>query len=87
MTVDAVEACNHKRFMSLGVPHHPKGLGVGYLITVEGKTIYHAGCTDFIPEMKQLNLRNIDLQEWQSFWVCRLLAQPKGVHQRSTLRA
>ncbi len=34
------------------VPH--KGNGVGYLITLEGKTIYHAGDTDFIPEMNQL---------------------------------
>ena len=52
--VRAVEAYNHKRFRSPGKPWHPKGYGVGYLITVEGKTIYHAGDTDFIPEMKQL---------------------------------
>jgi L-ascorbate metabolism protein UlaG (beta-lactamase superfamily) len=52
--VRAVEAYNHKRFRSSGKPWHPKGYGVGYLITVEGKTIYHAGDTDFIPEMKQL---------------------------------
>ena len=30
---------------------HRRGKGVGYLVTVEGKTIYHAGDTDFIPEM------------------------------------
>jgi L-ascorbate metabolism protein UlaG (beta-lactamase superfamily) len=52
--VKAVEAYNNKRFKSLGNPFHPKGLGVGYLITAEGKTIYHAGDTDFIPEMRQL---------------------------------
>jgi L-ascorbate metabolism protein UlaG (beta-lactamase superfamily) len=52
--VKAVEAYNTKRFRSPGKPWHPKGYGVGYLITVEGKTIYHAGDTDFIPEMKQL---------------------------------
>jgi L-ascorbate metabolism protein UlaG (beta-lactamase superfamily) len=52
--VKAVEAYNSKRFKSPGKPWHPKGYGVGYLITVEGKTIYHAGDTDFIPEMKQL---------------------------------
>jgi L-ascorbate metabolism protein UlaG (beta-lactamase superfamily) len=28
---------------------------VGYLIVVRGKTIYHSGDTDFIPEMKQLH--------------------------------
>ncbi len=55
--VKAVEAYNIKRFKSPGNPFHPKGFGVGYLITVEGKTIYHAGDTDFIPEMK--NLRNV----------------------------
>jgi len=54
VTVEAVQAYNHKRFRSPGTPYHPKDLGVGYLITTEGKTIYHAGDTDFIPEMKQL---------------------------------
>jgi L-ascorbate metabolism protein UlaG (beta-lactamase superfamily) len=52
--VRAVEAYNVKRFRSPGNPYHPKGFGVGYLITVEGKTIYHAGDTDFIPEMREL---------------------------------
>jgi len=52
--VRAVEAYNYKRFRSPGNPFHPKGFGVGYLITAEGKTIYHAGDTDFIPEMRQL---------------------------------
>lgn len=33
---------------------HKKGNCVGYVITIEGKTIYHAGDTDFIPEMKEL---------------------------------
>jgi len=57
--IEAVQAYNYKRFRSPGNPFHPKGLGVGYLIKVEGKTIYHAGDTDFIPEMKEL--KNIDL--------------------------
>jgi L-ascorbate metabolism protein UlaG (beta-lactamase superfamily) len=57
--VKAVEAYGVKRFRSPGVPFHPKGLGVGYLVTVEGKTVYHAGDTDFIPEMRQL--KNIDV--------------------------
>jgi L-ascorbate metabolism protein UlaG (beta-lactamase superfamily) len=52
--IAAVEAYNNKRFKSLANPFHPKGFGVGYLITAESKTIYHAGDTDFIPEMKQL---------------------------------
>jgi len=52
--VRAVEAYNYKRFRSPGNPFHPKGYGVGYLITAEGKTVYHAGDTDFIPEIRQL---------------------------------
>jgi L-ascorbate metabolism protein UlaG (beta-lactamase superfamily) len=54
ITVEAVEAYNHRRFRSSGTPFHPRGLGVGYLITMDGKTIYFAGDTDFIPEMKKL---------------------------------
>jgi len=52
--IKAVEAYNYKRFRSPGKPFHPKGFGVGYLITVNGKTIYHAGDTDFVPEMRRL---------------------------------
>ncbi len=52
--VRAVEAYNNKRFKSPGNPFHPKGSGVGYVISIEGKIVYHAGDTDFIPEMKQL---------------------------------
>lgn len=52
--IRAVEAYNVKRFRSPGNPFHPKGFGVGYLITALDKTIYHAGDTDFIPEMKKL---------------------------------
>ncbi|HKZ93415.1 MAG TPA: MBL fold metallo-hydrolase [Candidatus Bathyarchaeia archaeon] len=57
--VKAVEAYNVKRFRSPGTPFHPKGLGVGYLITADGKIIYHAGDTDFIQEMRQLS--NVDV--------------------------
>ncbi len=32
---------------------------VGYVVNINGKQIYHAGDTDFIPEMKQL--KNIDV--------------------------
>jgi L-ascorbate metabolism protein UlaG (beta-lactamase superfamily) len=52
--VKAVEAYNNKRFRSPGSPFHSKGFGVGYLITAGEKTIYHAGDTDFVPEMRQL---------------------------------
>ena len=59
VTIEAVEAYNFKRFKPSGKPWHPKGYGVGYLIHAEGKTIYHAGDTDFIPEMRELH--NVDL--------------------------
>jgi L-ascorbate metabolism protein UlaG (beta-lactamase superfamily) len=44
---------------NLNKQFHPKGKGVGYIITLNNKRIYHAGDTDFIPEMK--NLKNIDI--------------------------
>lgn len=33
-------------------PFHPKGVVSGVIITINGVRIYHAGDTDFIPEMK-----------------------------------
>ncbi len=59
VTVEAVPAYNYKRFRSPGNPFHPRGSGVGYLVTAGDRTVYHAGDTDFIPEMR--NLRNIYL--------------------------
>jgi len=53
--IRAVEAYNFKRFRNPGEPYHPKGLGVGYLVFAEGKTIYHVGDSDFIEEMKDLS--------------------------------
>ena len=47
--VDAVPAYN------VGKKFHPKKKGgVGYVITIDGKKIYHAGDTDLIPEMEKL---------------------------------
>lgn len=40
---------------------HPEGSGVGFVISIKGKTIYHAGDTDFIPEMSSLDKDNIDV--------------------------
>jgi len=53
--VEAVPAYNVNKFRSPGEPFHPKEAGhVGFVITVEGKRIYHAGDTDHIPEMADL---------------------------------
>ena len=61
ITIQAVQAYNYKRLRSPENPFHPKGLGVGYLITIDGKSIYHAGDTDFIPEMKKLKKVHVAL--------------------------
>jgi len=41
---------------NIGKAFHPKEAGwVGYLLKIDGVTIYHAGDTDRIPEMKQIH--------------------------------
>lgn len=58
--VEAVPAYNVNKFRSPGIPFHPREAGhVGFVITLEGKRIYHAGDTDYIPEMK--DLKEIDI--------------------------
>ncbi len=54
ITIKAVEAYNISKFRTPGNPYHPKGYGVGYLLTIDGERIYHAGDTDHIPEMAEL---------------------------------
>ena len=50
--VEAVAAYNVNKFRSPGQPFHPREAGhVGFVVTVDGRRIYHAGDTDFIPEM------------------------------------
>jgi L-ascorbate metabolism protein UlaG (beta-lactamase superfamily) len=58
--IKAVYAYNTQAGSSTQKVHH-KGYGVGYLITINGKTIYHAGDTDFIPEMKALGSIDVAL--------------------------
>jgi L-ascorbate metabolism protein UlaG (beta-lactamase superfamily) len=53
VVIEAVQAYNTENGSSTKKQHR-KGEGVGYLIVVESKTIYHAGDTDFIPEMREL---------------------------------
>jgi L-ascorbate metabolism protein UlaG (beta-lactamase superfamily) len=53
--VEAVPAYNVNKFRSPGVPFHPKESGyVGFVVTLDGQRIYHAGDTDPIPEMADL---------------------------------
>ncbi|AJF60845.1 MAG: hypothetical protein QT03_C0001G1368 [archaeon GW2011_AR10] len=53
VSVTGVQAYN------ISKPYHPKGLGIGFVVESRGKRIYHAGDTDFIPEMNEL--KNIDV--------------------------
>lgn len=58
MHVQVVESYNTEHGSSTQ-KNHRKGKGVGYVITLEGKKIYHAGDTDLIPEMDAL--KDIDV--------------------------
>lgn len=60
ITIKAVDAYNTEQGSSTRKVHH-KGNGVGYLITLEGKTVYHAGDTDVIPEMGELGAVEVAL--------------------------
>ncbi|MEM4633659.1 MAG: MBL fold metallo-hydrolase [Candidatus Anstonellaceae archaeon] len=46
VAIEAVDAYN------IGKAFHPKGSGVGYIIRFKTASVYIAGDTDFIPEMK-----------------------------------
>ena len=53
ITIEAVPAYNTD---PARLQNHPKSKNwVGYVLTIDGTRIYHAGDTDFIPEMKSLN--------------------------------
>lgn len=52
--IEATHSYNVKRFRSPGVPFHPKELNIAVIMRSEGKTLFHASDTDFIPEMKTL---------------------------------
>jgi L-ascorbate metabolism protein UlaG (beta-lactamase superfamily) len=54
VSIRVVEAYNVARHRSPGTPFHPKGTGVGYIVTIDGKTVYHAGDTEPIQEMESI---------------------------------
>ena len=56
--VETVEAYNVNKPQKTKMAYK-KGNGVGYVLTVEGKRIYHAGDTDLISEMNLI--KNIDI--------------------------
>jgi L-ascorbate metabolism protein UlaG (beta-lactamase superfamily) len=53
VSIQAVPAYNTEHGSSTHKQYR-KGQSVGYLIAMEGRRLYHAGDTDFIPEMREL---------------------------------
>ena len=53
--VETVPAYNLNKFREPGTVFHPPALkGLGFILTMDGTRVYHAGDTDFIPEMKNI---------------------------------
>lgn len=59
IVIEAVDAYNIVNERAPGQPFHPKGAGLGYILTIGGKKFYVAGDTENTPEMKAL--KNIDV--------------------------
>ena len=57
VSIQTVPSYNVNKFRSPGTPFHPKqDEMLGFIITIDGVRIYHAGDTDSIPEMEGLNV-------------------------------
>ena len=59
IAIEAVHAYNIVNMRAPDSPFHPKGSGVGYILTIGGARFYVAGDTENIPEMKEL--KNIEV--------------------------
>jgi len=59
ITIEAVPAYNIVNERSKGQPFHPKGVGIGFVMTIGDKKFYVAGDTENTPEMKAL--KGIDI--------------------------
>jgi len=59
ISIEAVPAYNIVNMRSPGQPFHPKGTGLGFILTIGDKKFYIAGDTENTPEMKIL--KNIDV--------------------------
>lgn len=54
--VTAVPAYTTNKVRASGAPYHPREAGgLGYIIELDGRRIYHAGDTDIIPEMRAVH--------------------------------
>ena len=55
VTVTAVPAYDVDKFRQPGEVFHPRAAGgLGYIVELDGRRIYHAGDTDAIPEMREV---------------------------------
>lgn len=55
-SVTAVPAYNVNKFRTRDEPFHPREAGgLGYVLELDGRRIYHAGDTDAIPEMRDVH--------------------------------
>ena len=54
VTVRAVHAYNVTRQRSPGTPFHLHGAGLGYVVSMDGHSVYHSGDTEPIPEMEHV---------------------------------
>jgi L-ascorbate metabolism protein UlaG (beta-lactamase superfamily) len=57
--IQAIPAYNIEHGPAEGVVYHPRGRGVGYVVTLGGKRIYISGDTECVEEVKALE--NIDI--------------------------
>lgn len=56
VVVETVPAYNVNKFRSPGEPYHPKQDELlGFILTMNGVRVYHAGDSDLIPEMGKIN--------------------------------
>jgi L-ascorbate metabolism protein UlaG (beta-lactamase superfamily) len=57
VAIEAVAAYNIDKFRAPGQLYHPKENGwVGFIVTLSGQLVYHAGDSDFIEEMRSLSV-------------------------------
>ena len=59
IAIEAVHAYNILHERAKGQPFHPKGVGLGFILSVGDTRFYIAGDTENIPEMKEIS--NIDV--------------------------
>lgn len=59
IAIEAVPAYNIVNMRAPGQPFHPKGTGIGFILTIGDKRFYIAGDTENTPEMKALKNINV----------------------------